>query len=222
MSQRWLEQHLETFVRPHLGYIPEVDKRAYILTSFDAKILTALEVLWEQAKKKAKGKPILLPGRDVWLFEAIARSESDNYPTVVRPEISSPVAQAFSRWGRPNEFKGCVCIDTGYIGTVPRGLQMDEWYLITCSGYGPEADRTKKEHQLFPGQRLHSPTARACSVLETSSKYWNRGYMVGDVPHQELWTKEEFKVAAMLTRHVIENLFPRSVRSYGFSTGRVL
>jgi hypothetical protein len=88
----WLDEHLETFVRPYLGYIPNLkDKPSKKSGHADwSEILTneafyLLYLAWQEAKSRAAGRPILLPGRDVWLLEVIARCEGGNYPTVFRP-----------------------------------------------------------------------------------------------------------------------------------------
>lgn len=237
----WLDEHLETFVRPHLGSIPEIDKADVNLQKwFEPVTLKCLHAVWKKIKLLAQDRVILLPGRDVWLIEVIARMQ-DDHPTVFRKEISSCVARSKLL---TDDFSKLHCLDTGYRGTVPMELGCEHWHLISWN-VGPQTntpevirERIKKraEHQLFPGaptmtygvngvaQGKYSPIITLAGQLEGCPKYWDRGEVVYDKTHckphgikkQVLFEGISFKRAAMLTRFVAESCGPSQKNRHYF------
>jgi len=81
---------------------------------------------WRSVKAAAKGRPVILPGRDVWIWEVLARRE--NYPTLYSSTISRMVAgdKSFRHHlislGMDKLPDGCVIFDTGFIGTIPQAI----------------------------------------------------------------------------------------------------
>lgn len=161
----WLDNHLETFVRPQLGMIPNINPNEYYIRVFDKKILISLNLFWLEAKRVAQGRTILLPGRDVYLLEVIARMY-DDYPTVFRPEISSSVAPYVKE-----DYTEHFCVDTGYQGSVPKMLKMNHWKLMRGSvGW---TGKQVQERQLFPNNKRGTLYAMSTN-LESCPKYWER------------------------------------------------
>jgi len=81
----WLQEHMETFVQPYLGFTP-TDPLPY----FSPQELTVIKNTWRSVKQHAEGRDLLLAGRDVFIFEILARRE--NYPTTFMPECSRAAA----------------------------------------------------------------------------------------------------------------------------------
>lgn len=232
----WLDQHVEEFVKPHLGSVPnfpdQADKYAFYYKNFNSEVIKNLQACWEAGKKKAKGKPILLAGRDVWLFEVLARLEG--WPTIFRPEISSGVCNAKSLKGKFNQ---CHLIDTGHRGTVPKALGMKNWDLIyysTPSGYkGDERKKMLQDHQLFPEiDAGNEPIYNVYSLLEGHPKYWQAGYIDTsgqvrqyiDLPqynthNKNYYVNKNFEQCALVTMHVVKNLTTLKVVKYFIMKG---
>lgn len=230
----WLDQHIEEFIKPHLGEVPEPDPKVCgYVKSFDKKHLSALQAVWKEAKKRSRGRQILLAGRDVWLFEVLARME--DYYTVFRSDISSISCVHKSLKGIYTDH---FLLDTGNRGTVPMNLGMKHWVLIYCSGpatgnYDPKTHAVyMKEHQVFP-HKCRGPVYNLYSHLEGVQKYWNQATIIGDKIVQQLYDpkadaskhpydRDSFLKAAMVTLHVARSVSPRQHRSYVFSVGRGL
>jgi len=67
----WLEEHLETFVRPYIKHIPNLDTKF-----FSEDDMRRIKNIWRGVKQRAKGKKLLLTGRDIFVFEILARREN--------------------------------------------------------------------------------------------------------------------------------------------------
>lgn len=143
----WLDQHVEEWIKPHLGLVPEVKSIPsncnYIDYFLPGKTghLEILQECWENAKKNAKGDPILLAGRDTWLFEVLARIEG--HPTVFLPQASSAACGHPSFKGK---YKHCYGVDSGHRGSVPKTMGCERFGLVYCSG----TPSIRKVHQLIP------------------------------------------------------------------------
>lgn len=216
MSSQWLDEHLETFVRPYLGNIPDVSQNSYWVGKITPQVIRALKALWEVGKRKSDGRPILLAGRDVWLFEVLAQLEGFPH-TTFRPDISS-----YSRVHPSLKGKYCdhYLIDSGNKGTIPYHLGIDNYGLVYASGAGPspaasanwnvEAIKANRQkHQLFPHQLAGGISFGLYNTLEGVSKYWTQAKVtfVGtsntpDKIEQHLSNETEFREAAMVTRHL--------------------
>jgi hypothetical protein len=199
----WIDQHLEEFVKPQLGRIPNVNLSNPQVAKFDRNILRALWAVWQQCKKLAGHRPILLPGRDTYLLEVLARCEG--WPTTFRQDISGQVARS-GIIGL--QYENYHVFDTGFSGSVPKALGAENWHLICC-----HAD--PQHHQIFPKTshrvsgfegRYVSPIRYLASVMEMTSKYWESAFTTPfpvRVIIQELTSSQKvFEEAVMLTRHV--------------------
>src|SRR3990167_2020477 len=165
----WLDEHLETFVRPYLGEVPNVDKQHVWVKTFSPKLLAGMLAIWNRTKVLAKGRTILLPGRDVYLFEVIARMQGD-YPTIFRPDISSSVAPYVVE-----DYKETFVLDTGYKGSVPKAMGIPNWVLIRYDFGGRPVDLVK-QYQVFPTIKRGAMMSLS-SFLEGCPKYWDRANM---------------------------------------------
>lgn len=203
MSASWLEEHLETFVRPHLKFIPKIEtdpKRDYHIRRWSPVTLKALKAVWEEAKRRSQGRQILLAGRDVWQFEVLARIEDT--PTIFRPDISGTVARWSPRVVK-EDYSECYLLDTGYKGSVPLALGIPNFDLIHVSPglYAEKELRDRRAgHQVFPhapdfpgkGDKGFAPPKKVGEVwvpavegrvyglaplLEQSQKYWVQAFV---------------------------------------------
>src|SRR4051812_2802720 len=89
----WLQEHIENFVEPILEG-SNVQLSLDGLNYFNPEELSIIKNSWRSVKRLADGKPILLPGRDVWIFEVLARREG--YPTLFLPECSRQTVGAMA------------------------------------------------------------------------------------------------------------------------------
>lgn len=210
MSSTWLHEHLETVVRPYLGKIPASNPHDQWVLTFDKKMLVALQAVWDQTKRLAKGKTILLPGRDVWLFEVVARVLGD-YPTVFRPDISTSTAPHVSE-----DYSKYFVLDTGYKGSVPRALKCDHWVLVRydCTSADPKLRtlENRPTRQVFPKVK-RGPLMNLSSNLEGCPKYWTRAALKPkSTQFSQQFDSTYFELAAVLTMHVAQNVMPMRSR----------
>lgn len=233
-ASTWLDEHLETFVRPVLGEIPpplEDPKNTYVQW-FSPRTVTLLQAVWERVKVLAGGREILLPGRDVHLLEVLARIEG--FPTIFRPDISGATCSYVKE---KQAYKECYCVDTGYAGSVPRTLEIRNYGLMRFSSWTYYANprsggmtkaaesanavvlKTRLNHQIFPYVRDHNNALP--SYLEGMPKYWERGHLDGNNPiiaPQELAPPNSFRTCASIIRLIAKRMNPR-VRVFIGATG---
>lgn len=216
----WLEDHTNEFILPNLIEMMERDEQdvKYLRWSFDeAELLrpttpggyftpaelTVIKNAWRSIKKRAKGRQVLLPGRDVFIFEILARRE--NYPTIFMPECSrmTVVEMANKAW----DMRHCFLFDTGFAGSIPRALRSKKFGLLSYSSY----DRNNTT-QVFP--RLTWSRSLALKI-EGTPKYWESGRMGmhGEIV-QPLSRPSEFIKAAQLTREIYTNSAPKFVKRH--------
>lgn len=199
-ANKWLEQHLEEFVRPRLGCIPALDaKKSYYVEQVTETFLKAVRFTWAEVKKCAGDRPILLAGRDAYAWEILARCE--NYPTTFRPDISRNTVAYVNE-----DYSEHFLADTGYRGTIPIHLKVKNWKLISYTTHistgKVTSDLEKAEHQLcFPNRNF-----MFCSgPMEGVEKYWTMAnYRDGRI-HQELEHEHSFINASMFTRAIATN-----------------
>lgn len=190
----WLKQHLENFVQPVIGTIPSSLEEPRYLSIDD---MAVIKNAWRSMKRTAKGKTILLPGRDVWVFEVLARRE--NYPTLFIPQCSRLALDGVEIL-RADDY---ALLDTGFAGSIPKGLRIDDYLLLSC------CDASK---QIFPC-RTRSRTLAL--KIESLPKYWRSGRYnrESNVIEQQLSDSEDFKKAAILTQQVYTDSSPKFVES---------
>lgn len=194
----WLETHLEEFVRP---IVPNLDETP--LGYFKAEEVTVIKNAWRSAKKSAQGRTIFLPGRDVWIFEVLARREG--YPTLFMPECSRmTVAQIQKNQGT---FSNVHLLDTGFVGTIPKGLKVQKFGLLSYS------NRDKNVGvQIFP--RLTMSRGLAL-LIESTPKYWESGKLDEENNVVQILQKPgEFEKAARLTIEIYKDSSSRFIKSH--------
>lgn len=218
-SKSWLADHLEQFVVPYLGHFPAPFTRPRWDASdpvqdnyFTPAEMAILKASWRSAKKAARGHTIGLFGRDVWVYEVLARRE--NYPTDFRPECSRQTAHLL----RTNYTKPVprFLLDTGFVGSIPRALGIKEytllsanrpsiWYSIYTFDF---AEKPPPNRQVFPNLR----GARSLALkVEATPKYWTSAISNYGVIKQELSSLAEFERAAALTIQIYKDSSPRHV-----------
>jgi len=186
----WLEHHLNTFVKPVIGDVALAPiKKPY----FTPEELTVIKNAWRSIKKRAQGKTILLPGRDVFIFEILARRE--NYPTVFIPSCSRMTVAALNC----ELYRDMFIFDTGFMGSIPKALYVSNFSLLS-------ANTSIKSTQVF--QHLTGSRGLALKI-ERTPKYWKTGRMLDGEIFQELSEKTEFFEAAILTLEVYKSSAPR-------------
>src|SRR5215831_13984200 len=192
----WLDDHIKSFVEPVIG---EFD-RAEGSNFFIPEELSVIKSAWKSVKRAAKGSPILLPGRDVFVFEILARRE--NYPTLFVPECSRGTVSEIGQILAHNMEKYYI-FDTGFMGSIPRKLQATRFSLLS---YNLREETVGV--QVFPRLTLSRGLALK---IEGTPKYWETGRMVEGKIEQPLSKLEEFKRAAQLTVEVFTNSSPKFV-----------
>lgn len=196
----WLSTHLEEFVRPQLGFIPsKVD-------FFTTEELTVIKNIWRSSKVAAASRPMLLAGRDAFVFEILARRE--NFPTTFRPDISRATVSIVKE-----DYSNYYLLDTGFMGSIARGLFISHYGLAS-------AERgISAKYQTFP----HLKGARSLALkIEATPKYWMTGkydvdqwFGVRTILKQEFSSKPEFERAAGITIQVYTNSSRKFVNRRG-------
>jgi len=200
----WLQQHMEEFVKPVLGFVPSEP-----LPFFLSSEMAVIKNIWKSVKREAGGRTILLPGRDVFVFEILARRE--NYPTVFRPDISRNTVSVVTL-----DSRDMLLLDTGFAGSIPKGLGIERFKLVSFYSRG------SVEYQVFPNLGW----ARTIALrIESMPKYWESARIVNNVATgvgvrvvQELNDKNEFAAAARLTLAVYKDSTRRKLWTTGKSS----
>lgn len=161
----WLHTHLEEFVKPHLGYIPEFSQNDCQFTSAEKAII---KNIWRQVKKEAtqQKRPVYLLGRDVFIFEILARREG--FPTVFEPGCSrqSRETYKFNTETGKGVPKNAYIFDTGFEGSIPRALGVESYKMMSANGV------LVPTKQSFP----HMTGSRTLALkIERMPKYWHSG-----------------------------------------------
>lgn len=207
----WLDHHLETFVRPRLGYIPNIEP--YIKNDYNVRQLTPVNVTvmveaWHIFSETAKrlSKPILLAGRDVYLFAVIAGMEETE--VTFRPDISSTSVKVIA--AKEPELRKYCLLDTGSRGSVPKALGITDFWLLYYGGKynGHTFDKEDyAQHQLFHTDLEKLAVCRdyLYGCLENIHKYWTRAELDPETKSmvmQGLADDLTFANAARITQYV--------------------
>lgn len=168
----WLATHFRDFVSVGLGrYVaPKLPKGYHHF--FSPLEMTIIKNMWRATKNAAEltGKPLLLAGRDVWVWEVLARREG--YPTTFRPDISRLTVNHVKE-----DYSGHFIFDTGFIGSIPKGLKSESFILAswyeTEMRTGRHPITTPNHRQVFP--RMTGSRSLALKI-ESTPKYWKSGF----------------------------------------------
>jgi len=148
--------------------------------------------------ERAEADMLVLPGRDVWAWEVLARRR--RLTTVFDPVVSRAVAgneKALSaqvkNWPVPDWSKALM-FDTGFAGSIHRAVSKvvqpaPQLLMLSASDY-------MREKQLYP---RHSGSRGKALAIEYIPKYWESGFVADGKPRQALAKLEEFVLAALTT-----------------------
>lgn len=248
----WLKEHFQQFVLPGLSgfssftsYTDESTVHQFrrgelklplsYTPFFTPQELSVIKNQWRSVKKAAAGRPILLAGRDVFIYEILARREG--FPTVFRPDISRNTMHHVVE-----DYREHFLVDTGFAGHIPKALSIKNYmmassdevktqgasygtYYCTCrmcrrSKLRGITPLTKETYQIFP--RMKGSRSLALKI-ERTPKYWKRSYYRDGRSHgghpsypqgptgifQELSPTSEFIAAARLTIEVYTSNAPK-------------
>ena len=178
----WLAEHLETFAKPILGYVPTqlTDTTRF----FSPQEMSVIKNMWRSVKCEARrsGKQMLLAGRDVFVFEVLARREG--YPTTFRPDISRLTVAHVKE-----DYSDYFLFDTGFMGSIAKGLRIKQYTMASSNktamvALGPLMhvyNRLHKTHKLLTGDtqqvfpRLKGARSLALKI-ERTPKYWRTAF----------------------------------------------
>jgi hypothetical protein len=192
----WLTMHLEEFVKPVLGDDFSDEPLGY----FTLEEMTVIKNVWRSMKKKAGRKQIFLPGRDVFIFEILARREG--YPTVFMPECSRQTVEVMAKELGPVA-RDCHLFDTGFLGSIPMALRSKRFNMMSYT-------TRESTVQVFP--RLTFSRGLALKI-EKTPKYWSSGRL--DAENNVVQDQSdifEFARAARLTIEVYKNSSPKFIK----------
>lgn len=199
----WLRDHLENFVKPVLGYIPEPQTHSAGSRFFSPQEMAVIKNMWRSVKRQAAGRPILLAGRDVWIFNILARRE--RFPVIFRPDISRLSVESVKE-----DYREHFLFDTGFAGSIPTLLHCDSYamasdarnMMFTSKGRVFGRDTTS---QVFP---THKGSRSLALKIEQTPKYWKRAFVRNGEIGQELSSPVEFDNAARLTIDIYKDSSP--------------
>ena len=190
---RWLQIHLEEFVKPRLGFIPAK------VNFFTSSELTVIKNIWRSEKVRSASRPMLLAGRDAFVFEILARREG--FPTTFRPDISRATTNYIKE-----DYRNYYLLDTGFMGSIARGLKIENYGLASANIF------MASKYQTFP--RLTHARSLALKI-ESTPKYWETAQYEttsDDVKILQGFSKnDEFARAAGVTIQIYTNSAPRFI-----------
>ena len=191
----WLRDHLNQFVTPYLGDEPGPPR---LTPHFTPQEMAVIKNVWRAAKAEAGLRRMLLAGRDVFIFEILARRE--RFPTTFRPDVSRQTAFAIAEEFR-SKANDYFLLDTGFRGSIPQALGIKNYKFTS-------ADLDLKAKQAFP----HLTGSRSLALkIEATPKYWRSAVMSGAEKVQVLSDLAEFRRAAELTIQVYRDSSPSFV-----------
>jgi hypothetical protein len=199
----WLQNHLDTFVYPTLGYVPKYDPGIKVFTPTEMR---RIKSVWSSVKRQSKGKQLVLGGRDTFIFEVLARRE--NFPTLYLPKLSRVTVGHIQIPDKENS----ILFDTGFAGSIPKKLGMK--HLLLSHDIGDPAI------QIFPGLKMSRELAYK---IEYSPKYWESARTVYGKVLQQISSLPEFIRAFRLTVEIYKDSTPmkevyRDRQAYSFSS----
>jgi len=163
-------------------------------------------------RKMRRQGSLLLPGRDVWCWEVMARKLT--VPSTFDARVSRSVAwnqkalrTCIDDW-QIQDWKDVLFFDTGFAGSIPKAIAQAEGLpninmLLLSSGVN--------QHQIF---RTHTGSRAKALAFEYLAKYFQSGTHRDGVPYQELNALDEFIKAALLTIWLWYHISPTRLPSY--------
>jgi len=162
-------------------------------------------------KMQRKGS-LLLPGRDVWAWEVMARKLSVN--STFDPRVSRSVANnqkalrvCIDEW-QIKDWSDVLFFDTGFSGTIPKAIanaeKLPQINCLLLSSHDPS-------RQIF---RTHTGSRAKALAFEYLAKYFVSGTHRDGAPYQELNLLDDFIKAALLTTWLWYHVSPTRLPSY--------
>lgn len=171
-------------------------------------------------------RTLILPGRDVWLWEVMCRKR--NMPSVYDPRVSrllthnvDALRQVINSWG-VNITPETVVFDTGFAGSIYRAIcgatdvKMTNLMLSTHISITSKAGKDIS-CQIFPN---HANARAKALAIEYLPKYWKTGTVRDGQPVQYLADLDEFVKCAALTIWFWHHRSPRWIKQVGKGEGR--
>jgi len=202
----WLQRHLEEFIKPVLK-IDVYDLKAS--SYFKSEEVTIIKNAWRSVKRQAKEQncdTILLAGRDVFIFEILARRE--DYPTCFLPECSRRTVSQIELLTNKEKI---FLFDTGYVGSIPKALAIKKFSLLSSSSnfISFKSVFNNTSNQVFP---MLTNSRGLALKIENTPKYWRGGFLgKNNEVCQEYSDFAEFLSAAQLTIEIYTNSSPRFI-----------
>lgn len=193
----WLKWHLDTFVTPRLkgtpvGSLPKGSSIKTYLTGGNNSQLQGVIQCYFRAKKLAKGKPLLLPGRDSWLLRVLAGM--DGHPVAFRPKLNTTTAPKLKGKIILNRFGA----DCGYHGSAFQTIGLRQFAVTTWNSI----TGTPSPHSLNPGPKAWAdPYGMMCAM---GAFYWERAEIVSGEITQKRSSLTEFRLTAQRTIAFVE------------------
>ena len=172
-------------------------------------------IIWNSLRKLRKmirrnGAVLVLPGRDVWPWEVIARQRrlSSIYDSRVSRTVSShrpALIKVIDQWKLPDLNKSLV-FDTGFNGSIHRDI-------CVATNKKPESlmlSAYDHNQQIFKG---HTASRAKALAIEYFPKYFQRATVHGDEAYQALALLEEFIKTALLTIWLWYHVSPAHIES---------
>jgi hypothetical protein len=169
----WLDRHLTEFVKPVLDYLPTLPTNH--TPYFTPSEMSVIKNMWRSVKREARrlNKPLLLAGRDVFIFEILAQREG--FPTVFRPDISRLTVAHIKE-----DYSKHFLFDTGFAGSIPRALKCQAFQMASAAGveymgrlYRKHVPLSEDTKQIFPRMR---GSRSLVLKIEGTPKYWRRAF----------------------------------------------
>lgn len=174
-------------------------------------------IIWNSLRKLRKlirrhGAVLVLPGRDVWAWEVIARQR--RLISIYDSRVSRTIAdhhptlrKVIGEWGVP-DMDGTLVFDTGFAGSIHRNIcqaTQKKPKIMLLS-----ADEGLRDRQVFPG---HTGSRSKALAIEYFPKYLQRATIQDNEVYQAISSIEEFIKTALLTIWLWYHVSPKHIES---------
>lgn len=191
----WLQTHLTDFVEPHIGRVLTGDDHSHF---FSPSEMAVIKNAWRSVKKAANGRPILLAGRDVYVWYVLACRE--RFPVIFRPDISRLTVEHVTE-----DYSEHLIFDTGFVGSIPKLLKSKHHILLSDALNQYQRAKTTQVFPTMTGSRS------LALKIERTPKYWRRAYERDGLIRQDWSEPNEFRQAALLTIDIYKDSSPSFV-----------
>jgi hypothetical protein len=163
-------------------------------------------------RKMRRNGQLLLPGRDVWSWEVMARklAVGSTYDPRVSRSVAcsqSAIKTCIDDWKIQN-WSDVLFFDTGFSGSIPRAIGqavgLNDINVLLLSSMDDKK-------QIF---RTHTGSRKKALAFEYLAKYFQSGTTQGGKPYQALADLDEFIKASLLTIWLWHHISPTKLPSY--------